>query len=97
LLFNMIMLYTLIWGTQGVIAYNDLKSQYKRLQAQIASLDNRNIALSREIRLLQSDGRYIEKMVRKRMNFVREDEILYIFSGKASQGTLGAAPDERED
>lgn len=94
---NLIMVYTLIWGEQGLIAYNELKTEVERLKQHIVELDSRNVALSQEIRLLQSDSRYIEKMIRKRMNFVKKDEVLYIFPEKMPQNVSGAASDERED
>ncbi len=97
ILLNLTLLYTLIWGAQGLIAYDALKAQYTAVKEQVAELDSRNIALSREIRLLQSDAGYIEKMIRNRMNFVKKDEILYVFPTGTRQDALGAAPDERKD
>ena len=49
-----------------------------------------NAGLSREIRLLQSDEKYVEKMIRQRLNFVRSNEILYLFTEDAN--ARGALP-----
>ena len=57
-------------GTEGA---------HESLQNEIASLDAQNLSLSKEIRLLQSDNKYVEKVIRQRLHYVRDNEILYIF------------------
>ncbi|GHV54427.1 septum formation initiator [Deltaproteobacteria bacterium] len=78
---NVVLLYSLIWGNHGFSAYHNLKEQHELLEAHIQDLDKKNLALSQEIRLLQSDEKYQETVIRKRFNFVKDNEILYIFSG----------------
>lgn len=94
---NCILLYNLVWGDQGLKAYKNLKDQHRVLEARIKEIDERNIALSREIRLLQTDEKYIEKVIRKRFNFVKDDEILYIFPGSHDTAKTGAGPHETKD
>ncbi len=79
ILLNLILMYSLIWGDTGAFEYKLLKEQCLTLEAKIRDYDEKNLALSREIRLLQSDEKYQEKMIRTRLNFVRDNEILYIF------------------
>ncbi len=45
-----------VWGPTGLLEYRELKKQYADLEKQIADLDKENMALSREIRLQQSDN-----------------------------------------
>ena len=97
LVINVILLYSLIWGGQGLRAYRNLKEQHQMLEAKIKELDDKNIALSREIRLLQSDEQYQEKVIRKRFNFVKDNEILYIFPGTHDTAKTGAGPHETKD
>lgn len=95
---NVVLLYNLIWGDRGIIAYKDLRSRCVSLQSDLDSIHKANHSLSQEIRLLQSDNKYLEKVIRNRMNFVRENEILYIFpSGQQANGQPGAPSDERKD
>ena len=49
------------------------------MQSRIDAVDGESLDLSQEIRRLKSDTAYQEKIVRERMNFVKKDEILYIF------------------
>jgi cell division protein FtsB len=76
---NIILLYSLIWGQDGAFAYKELKDECLTLEKKIQGLDEVNLALSKEIRLLRTDDKYIEKMIRTKLNFVRDNEILYTF------------------
>lgn len=69
----------LVWGPQSIIAYREFSGQQQVLEEKIAEADAANADLSRQIRLLQSDDKYVEKMIRRRLNFVRDNEILYLF------------------
>ncbi|MCC8193941.1 MAG: septum formation initiator family protein [Deltaproteobacteria bacterium] len=94
---NVVLLYSLIWGGQGLNAYRNLKEQHKVLEGRIQNLDARNLALSREIRLLQSDEKYQEKVIRNRFNFVKDNEILYIFPESKDTAKTGAGLHETKD
>lgn len=94
---TVILAWSLVWGGQGLKAYNDLKAQHEFLEGRIVELDSRSIALSKEIRLLQSDAKYQEKVIRKRFNFVRDNEILYLFPGSHDTAKTGAAVHETKD
>jgi cell division protein FtsB len=92
---NLFLLFRLIWSDQGVFAYLELKSRYEVLQSKIDKVDTDSLDLSQEIRRLKSDKTYQEKVVRERMNFVKKDEILYIFPDEPTGGKEGA--DEQEN
>lgn len=97
LLLNLVLLYNLIWGESGAIAYNTLRDRCITLEERIARTGEENLALSKEIRLLQSDEKYIEKMIRNRLNFVRKNEILYIFPDEPRAEASGVRPHEAKD
>lgn len=94
---NLVLVYNLIWGNSGAIAYKELRSRCDALEKRIARIADSNLALSKEIRLLQSDEKYIEKMIRNRLNFVRNNEILYIFPGLEPDEAPGAPSHETEN
>ncbi len=86
-LLNLTLLYRLIWGTQSLSVYQFLREKQASLEEEIAVRDEANAALSREIRLLQTDRAYMERAIRQHLNFVRDNEILYIFeNGKKHAG-----------
>lgn len=77
---NIVLAYRMIWGSNGLIVFKDLKEQHAALQTRIAEIDKQNLQLSKEIRLLQSDSAYVEKMIRQRLHYVRDNEVLYLFT-----------------
>lgn len=97
LLLNLTLFYNLIWGESGAISYNELRERCRALEERISRTNEVNIALSKEIRLLQSDDEYIEKMIRNRLNFVRSNEILYIFPDETAVESSGVQPNEAKD
>mgnify|MGYP003602047225 FL=1 len=78
-LVNVVLFSRMVWGPTGLLEYRELKKQYSDLEKQIADLDAENMTLSREIRLLQSDNQYVEKVIRQRLHYVRDNEVLYLF------------------
>jgi cell division protein FtsB len=97
LLLSMILVYNLIWGERGIIAYKELRLRCDSLEERIRQAGESNLELSKEIRLLQSDEKYIEKTIRNRLNFVRNNEILYIFPGETNGDSAGALPNEAKN
>lgn len=86
-LLNLTLLWALIWGEQGLVAYRSLRGELSALAERNQALGEKNIQLSREIKLLESDNKYIEQMIRKRLNFIKENEIWYIFpENKRAEG-----------
>ena len=61
---NVILVSRLLWGPQSLVSYRELASQHAELLKERDSFDAVNAGLSREIRLLQSDEKYVEKMIR---------------------------------
>jgi cell division protein FtsB len=78
-LLNIVLAWHLIWGGHGFVAYKAMEQELLVLNDRMDNLARKNISLSREIKLLQSDDKYIEQILRKRLNFVRDNEIWYIF------------------
>lgn len=90
---NVVLFYRMVWSPQGLIAYHNLKEQHQSLENRVAELDKTNLLLSREIRLLQADDKYVEKMIRQRLHYVRDNEVLYLFTDSQTAPRLGAEPD----
>jgi len=97
LLLNMVLTYNMIWGDHGIIAYKELRRRCDSLEERIRQAGESNLELSKEIRLLQSDEKYIEKIIRNRLNFVRDNEILYIFPGETHGDSAGVLPNETKN
>ncbi|EPR42223.1 Septum formation initiator [Desulfovibrio sp. X2] len=95
---NVTLLGLVFIGNQGLFAYRDMRARYEDLAAKLKSVDQRSLELSQDIRLLKSDREHMERAVRAQTNFVRDNEILYLFpeQDRASAGdTAGAQIDEK--
>jgi len=86
---NAVLLYSLIWSDKGIFAYLDLKSHQKELRQKLTELGGRSVDLSQDIRWLKSDKAFTEKMARAYGNYLRENEVVYLFPGETPEGTVG--------
>ncbi len=97
ILLNLLFLYRIVLSDQGIFGYLELRKRNGDLERRIEELQQKTVLLSDEIRLLQSDSGYIEKMIREQMNLVRENEVLYDFSVATDEDLTGAGPDEEQN
>lgn len=95
-IFDLTLFSRVLWGPTGIVEYKNLKTQLADLRNAINSLDEQNLSLSREIRLLQTDDQYLEKMVRQKIHFMRDNEIVYIFASPVNN-RVGAKKDDGQD
>jgi cell division protein FtsB len=76
---NLVLIYSLLWSEHGLFAYLNLKERHTELSRKVDVAESSNVALSREIIWLREDRRYLEKIIRTQMNYLKGDEVLYIF------------------
>ncbi len=93
---NLVLLFRLIWSEHGVFAYMNMRERGEKLEAQLQEIDAKSLELSKEIRRLKGDKAYQAMVIRDRMNYVKGNEVLYIFSGGMNV-PQGAADDEKKD
>lgn len=82
LLLNAALFSRLMWGSGSIHSWYALKEKHSEVSQELCALNEKRAALSREIRLLKTDPDYVEKVIRQRLNYVRENEILYLFDKK---------------
>lgn len=92
---NVVLLGRLFLSDEGIMGYSALKSENEELRLELEKINEKNLALSREIELLNSDEKYLEKIIRSKLNFVKNNEILYLF--QENQTLSGALPDDGEN
>ncbi len=80
---NLIFIHNLFSGSNTVYTWHSLKERRSKLVQEVDELNKQCAALSREIRLLKADPAYVEKIIRNRLNYVKKNEILYIFDAGA--------------
>ncbi|GAB7080711.1 FtsB family cell division protein [Megalodesulfovibrio paquesii] len=78
---NLVLGYSLFAGEHGLFSYLELRGRQAELAQRKAAIDEKSLALSNEIRLLKEDRVYIEKIIRQQLNYIRPNEVLYLFPG----------------
>ncbi len=78
LLMNFVLAYSLLFGKQNVFVWQGLHNKYDNLLADLEKIDFQKAELSQQIRLLHQDPLYLEQVIRQKLNYVKENEILYV-------------------
>ena len=98
ILINIAFLAPLLWGSGSLYTWHSLKERRSELSQEVDDLNRKRSALSREIRLLKADPAYVEKIIRNRLNYVKKNEILYIFDKSAKHSAWeGSESDVRAE
>ena len=75
---NFSLVYQLLGGNHGISGYRNLKDESESLAQKMLMIEGKNQVLSNEIRLLRNDKTYLAMVIRKEMNFVKPNEVLYL-------------------
>ena len=66
-----------IFGANGMMAYQHKRAQYRQLQRQINDLQLQNEQLQQDIEKLRSDPQTIERQAREQLRYARPGEVIY--------------------
>ncbi|MGE5324998.1 MAG: FtsB family cell division protein [Actinomycetota bacterium] len=89
-LVSLVMGYHVLFGHDGVIAYQHKRTESRELQQQIEQLRQENEALQKQIKALKDDPEAIEKEARERLRYARPGEVIYTLP--AAKPAPSAAP-----
>ncbi len=67
-----------VFGPNGMLVYHQKRTEYRSLVVEVERLQQENQRLSREIDLLKSDPRTIEKEAREQLRYARPGEVVYV-------------------
>lgn len=73
--------WTSVVGEGGLIRIRTLREQESRLTGKVAALESDNAHLRENVRRLNEDDRYIERVARESQGLVRDGETVYRFDG----------------
>lgn len=68
-----------LFGDQGLIQLHGLRAEQRRLDQATREEEALNLTLRRQVRQLQTNTRFLEKLVREEMRYARPGEIVYQF------------------
>ncbi len=80
----LLLIFYFVWltwfGSRGNRALSAVEHEIERLHDRNRELKVENQRFSRKIRLLQSDVRYQELVVRRELYMIRDNEIIFLFA-----------------
>lgn len=89
-LLAMVMAYHVIFGVNGLLAYQGKREESKDLQKQIESLQQQKDGLEQQIKALKNDPKAIEKEAREQLRYVRPGEKVFTLPAPAPGASPGA-------
>ncbi len=72
-----VMGYHVVFGANGLMVYQQKRSEYNQLQQQIQSLQQQNGTMEQQIKAFKTDPKAIEKEARERLHYARPGEVVY--------------------
>ncbi len=72
-----ILAYHVLFGVNGVVAYQQKRRESQQLQQQIEQLKRENGQVEQQIKALKYDPQAIEKEARERLRYARPGEVIY--------------------
>ncbi len=72
------MLYKFFDAQSGLPAYKELHAKIEEIKNKIEHVETLNRQRSSEIRVLKKDHKYVERLIKRELYFVSDNEIMYI-------------------
>lgn len=74
--------WTSVVGDRGVLRIRELRETEAQMRAKAEALEAANAQLRENVRRLNEDDRYIERVARESQGLVRDGETVYRFAGE---------------
>lgn len=84
-----------IFGANGMLAYRNKRTEYKKLKQELRSLEDENRRLSGRIKELKSDPKAIEREAREQLRYTRPGEVVYVLNEAAPVPPPNATAEKR--
>lgn len=75
---NIFIVFKIFDEESGLPAYKDLKVKIEGVQEKINDVDFRNRQISSEIRILKKNDQYVERLIKRELFYVADNELMYI-------------------
>ena len=66
-----------LFGANGMVAYQHKKAEFQRLQVEMQTLETENRELHQKVEKLRSDPKTIEREAREQLRYARPGEVIY--------------------
>ena len=91
LLLVVMLAYHVVFGANGMVAYQHKRAENHRLQQDILRIEQENDRISQRARELKSDPRAIEREAREQLKYARPGEVIYVAPEASAQNSTATA------
>ena len=74
-----LMAWHVVFGANGMLAYEQKRAEYRKLQTEMESLQKENDRLQSDIKSLRSDPKAIEREAREQLRYTRRGEMVFTY------------------
>ena len=75
---NIFLVFKIFDDDSGLPVYKDLKIKIDGVQERIDDVDLRNRQISSEIRILKKNDQYVNRLIKRELFYVADNELMYI-------------------
>jgi cell division protein FtsB len=75
---NIFLVFKIFDEDSGMPVYKDLKIKIESVQEKINDIDYRNREISSEIRILKKNDQYVNRLIKRELFYVADNELMYI-------------------
>lgn len=75
---NIFLVFKIFDDESGLPVYKDLKLKIESVQEKINDVELRNRQISTEIRILKKNDHYVERLIKRELFYVADNELMYI-------------------
>ncbi|MDO9583635.1 MAG: septum formation initiator family protein [Desulfomicrobium sp.] len=75
---NIFLVFKIFDDESGLPVYKDLKLKIESVQEKINDVELHNRQISSEIRILKKNDRYVERLIKRELFYVADNELMYI-------------------
>ena len=79
-----VLAFHVVFGANGMMVYQKKRSEYHDLQNEVQQLQQRNDAISEQIRALKTDPHAIEKEAREQLRYAKPGEVVFLLPAPKS-------------
>jgi cell division protein FtsB len=91
LLLVVMLAYHVVFGANGMVAYQHKRAENRKLQQDILRLEQENGRISQRVRELKTDPKAIEREAREQLKYARPGEVVYIAPEPPAQSSAATA------
>jgi len=83
--------YHVVFGANGMVAYQHKRDENRKLQQEIQRLEQENARISQRVHGLKTDPRAIEREAREQLKYARPGEVVYVAPEAPAQHSTATA------